>query len=145
MTGRQGDFGTGTPARLVGDVMQLREPLAVQFNGRPIGTVQPGQKGFAFDVPADRLRRLNVASIAADRTGSWKSGLSNVRLEWDGKTHYDQRHLFAWGYQPVLRPGNTRKYFDLAAPAGAQQWEIRKVDASPGQSASSGRMMNSSP
>jgi len=74
----------------------------ILFNGQPLATVPPdapAPRGLAFDVPAERLRRLNeIAIIPATGAGS-KAGavITDIGLEYEGQRWSDAR------YSPLAR------------------------------------------
>ena len=124
LTGREAEFSAAGTARVEGRASTLEQSRKLLVNGIEVGVVSPGSEEFSLEVPAKLLKRLNSVALASGV--SWKAGLRNISLSYNGKTHVDQHRISTWGYGPDLR-GTNPLYFDLEMPGPAVRWLIEEV------------------
>lgn len=114
INGRPEPFQTNTPATLKLQVRGINAPDEILLNGKPLAAIPadtPKETTLSFDIPAERLIKLNRITIrAAIERGKDKDDFSvgPVWLEYGKKRLYDLRYVSF--HRHTIGDGNPAKY-----------------------------------
>lgn len=114
INGRPEPFQTDKPATLKLQVRGINAPDEILLNGKPLATIPadtPKETTLSFDMPADRLVKLNRVTIrAAIERGKDKDDFSvgPVWLEYGKKRLYDLRYVSF--HRHTIGDANPAKY-----------------------------------
>jgi 3',5'-cyclic AMP phosphodiesterase CpdA len=91
LNGRAQPYRADAPATLSFDVRGCATEATILFNDKPLGTVAaktPAKTVASFDIPSDRLARLNRVTVRTD--GPFR--LANVKLDYKKHAVHDPRY-----------------------------------------------------
>jgi len=125
INGKQEEFSPSGPAVLKMRGYGIAAANRILINGEELAQMKPDtpdRQPFEFEVPADRLRRLNFIEVesARDPGGVWDSFvLDIVELAYDDQAHIDPR-MYRYASRSVTpkngQPGKRLLYIDLTQP-----------------------------